>query len=40
MRYAPQNLITIATVASYVNSRVDSHNKRSTLAGIGFKSKW
>jgi len=24
MRYAPQNLITIATVASYVNSRVDS----------------
>jgi len=24
MRYAPQNLITIATLANYVNIRVDS----------------
>ena len=39
MRYAPQNLITIATVASYVKSRVDSHNKQCKVHWLALDEK-
>ena len=40
MRYAPQNLINyIATVAIYVNSRVDSHNKQCKVHWLALDEK-